>query len=179
MPTTLRRVLITTVCFAFSFTSALARAPQVKDDLFSGAEKFAANAKQSSEVNLDKNMLRMAGKFSDSGDLMSKMDFVIIHSYEYSKAGDYTMSDVEEFSKRLDAAGFSHIVRERSATSSTDVSVKTDVEGQVSELVIIDAEPKELNFIHLKGHLNLNDMMKAGAKYGAPSPPAPPVLQKR
>lgn len=171
------RIALLTAAFASTTGSALARAPQVKDDLFSGAEKFAANAKQSSEVNLDKNMLAFAGNAGkDKDDLMNKMDFVVIHSYEYAKAGDYKMADVEEFFKRLDAAGFSHIVKERSATSSTDVSIKSDSEGQISELVVIDAEPKELTFVHLKGHMNMNDMMKAGSKYGAP---APAGMQKR
>jgi hypothetical protein len=51
-------------------------------------------------------------------------------------------------------------------------------------LVVIDAEPKELTFVHLKGHLSMKDLMKAGASYGvpqgAPGEPVPdPKLQKR
>jgi hypothetical protein len=153
---------------------AMAASPQSKDDLFAGTEKFAQNAKSSTEVNLDKNMLGMAGKFVDDGedkngtDLAKKMDFVIVREYEYVKAGDYNLADVEEFRNRLDSSGWSHLVKERSATSSTDVCVKTDDDGKFSELVVIDAEPKELTFVHLKGHMSMEDLMKAGGKYGAP-----------
>jgi hypothetical protein len=152
---------------------------QVKDELFAGAEKFAAHAKESTEVNLDSKLLGLAGKMGDgkTKDLTSKLDFVIVRSYEYAKEGEYKMADVEEFTARLNNGGWSHIVKERSATESTDVCVRTDNEGQVSELVVIDAEPKELTFVHLKGHLNMQDLMKAGQQYGVPQ--GEPKLKNR
>ncbi|GGA71851.1 hypothetical protein GCM10011507_24340 [Edaphobacter acidisoli] len=163
--------LAAAVLFIAAPFKAIAAPPQQKDDLFAGAEKFAKNAKSSTEVNLDKNMLGMAGKFSNDDDdgasnLTKKMDFVIVRDYEYDKPGDYNMADVEEFSKRLDGNGWSHVVKERSATESTDVCMKTDDSGTVSELVVIDAEPKELTFVHLKGHMSMSDLEKAGGKYG-------------
>jgi Domain of unknown function (DUF4252) len=147
---------------------------QQKDDLFAGTDKFAAGAKSTTEVNLDKNMLAMVGKFVDDGPAKSeaglarKMDFVIVHAFEYESAGQYKMSDVEEFRKRLEDGGWSHIVKERSATESTDVCVKLDKDGQFSELVVITAEPKELTFVHLKGHMSMDDLTKVGAHYGVP-----------
>jgi hypothetical protein len=42
--------------------------PQVRDDLFAGADKFAHGAKTSTEVNLDKRMIGMAAKFASSDD---------------------------------------------------------------------------------------------------------------
>ena len=38
--------------------------PQVKDDLFAGADKFSSGAKSTTEVNLDRRMLAMAAKFA-------------------------------------------------------------------------------------------------------------------
>lgn len=157
--------------------------PQVKDDLFFGADKFSHGAKSSTEVNLDKKMLSMAAKFagSDSDDrdgkdkddkdaakLVNKLEFVIVRSYEYEKPGQYSMADVEEFQRRLESGGWSHIVKTRSATDSTDVCVKTDDNGAFSELVVISAEPTELTFVHLKGHMSMDELTRAGAKYGVP-----------
>lgn len=148
--------------------------PQQKDELFAGADKFAQGAKSSTEVNLDKNMLGMVGKFGDDGDdksgsdLARKMEFVIVRSYEYAKAGQYNMADVEEFRKRLEDGGWSHVVKERSATESTDVCVKTDKDGGFTELVVISAEPMELTFVHLKGHMTMQELTKMGAHYGVP-----------
>jgi len=148
--------------------------PQQKDELFAGADKFAQGAKSSTEVNLDKNMLGMVGKFGDDGDdksgsdLARKMEFVIVRSYEYAKVGQYNMADVEEFRKRLEDGGWSHVVKERSATESTDVCVKTDKDGGFTELVVISAEPMELTFVHLKGHMTMQELTKMGAHYGVP-----------
>lgn len=152
--------------------------PQVKDDLFAGADKFSHGAKSSTEVNLDSKMLAMAAKFagSDSDDrsdkadanLVKKLEFVIVRSYEYEKPGQYSMADVEEFQRRLESGGWSHIVKTRGAAESTDVCVKTDDSGAFSELVVISAEPTELTFVHLKGHMSMDELTKAGAKYGVP-----------
>lgn len=173
--------LMAAILFAAAPFMAQAAPPQQKDYLFAGAEKFAKNAKSSTEVNLDKNMLGMASKFSEdsdkqggkeAADLTKKLDFVIVRDYEYDKPGQYNMADVEEFSKRLDTGGWSHVVKERSATENTDVCMKTDSEG-ISELVVISAEPNELTFVHLKGHMSMSDLEKAGGKYGVPKEKTP------
>jgi hypothetical protein len=155
---------------------AQAMEPQVQDDLFAGTDKFAKGAKSSTEVNLDKNMLAMAGKFMDGdgdGDkqgqeVASKMDFIVVREYEYAKAGDYNMADLAEFQKRLDAGGWSYVVKERNEHNSTSVCVKIDTEAKTTELIVIEAEPRALTFVHLKGHMTMRELMKIGGKYGVP-----------
>jgi hypothetical protein len=58
------------------------------------------------------------------------------------------------------------VVKERSDTESTDVCVKLGPNGDFSELVVIAAEPKELTFVHLKGHMSAEDLMKVSTHYG-------------
>jgi len=160
--------------------------PQVADDLFAGADKFAKGARSSTEVNLDRKMLGMASRFlADSEDdddkgkdkekggkseaeLAKKLDFVIVRTYEYDKPGKYSRADVDEIQHRLDTGGWSHIVKERSETETTDVCIKTDNNGEFSELVVITTEPTELTFIHLKGHMSMQDLTRVGGKYGVP-----------
>lgn len=183
---TMRMSAVATIFLVAASVQAMG-APQQKDELFAGADKFAQGAKSSTEVNLDKRMLAMAGSLGDNGadkkgmDLAKKMDFVIVREYEYAKAGQYNMADVEKFRNRLETGGWSHLVKERSATESTDVCVKTDSDGQFTELVVIDAEPMELTFVHLKGHMSMEELTKAGGKYGVPQngPKPDPTLKKR
>lgn len=162
---------------------AMAAPPQQKDTLFAGTEKFAKNAKSSTEVNLDKNMLGMASRDRDrkdgdeASDLAKKMDFVIVRDYQYDKPGQYNMADVEEFSRRLDTGGWSHVVKERSEKENTDVCMRSDSEG-ISELVVISAQPTELTFVHLKGHMSMSDLEKAGGKYGAPQEKTPKLIER-
>lgn len=143
------------------------------DPLLDGTDRFAAGAKEVTEVNLDKNMLMMASRFMGKGDeegkeLMRKMDFVYVRSYEYAKPGAYRMEDVAQFRGRLDESKWSHVVKARSEKESTDVWMKADSEGTLSELLVIAAEPTELTFVHLKGRMSMDELTKAGASYGVP-----------
>jgi len=148
---------------------ALAAVPQVKDELFAGVEKLAAKAKESSEINLDKNLLGLAGKGSGSDSaLMQKMEFIVVHSFTFAKEGDYDMADVDAIVARLSTGGWSQVVKDRSGKEFTEVCVKVDPSGQMSELVVISADPKDLTLVHLKGHLTLQELMKAGKNYGVP-----------
>lgn len=155
-------------------TSALQKdKPLQSDPLLAGADRFAEGASNVTEVNLDKSMLAMAAKFigKDDGEgqaLMKKMDFVYVRSYEYAKPGGYRLGDVDQFRGRLDEAQWSHAVKERSATEATDVWIKADSEGRMSELLVIAAEPTELTFVHLKGRMSMEELTKAGASYGVP-----------
>lgn len=189
MKTTMRKGLTIGLLLAGLALQALA-APQVQDDLFAGAEKFAKGARSSTEVNLDRKMLGMASRFmadndddddkdkdKDKGkdkdgkheaDLAKKLDFVIVRTYEYAKPGQYNRADVDEIQHRLDNGGWSHIVKERSAEENTDVCIKTDNNGEFSELVVISAEPTALTFVHLKGHMSIRDLTRIGGKYGVP-----------
>jgi hypothetical protein len=168
----MRAVMAVAVIFLAAGSTRAMGPLQQKDDLFAGADKFAQGAKESTEVNLDKNMLGLMGKFGDDGDdktgseLAKKMDFVIVRSYEYAAQGQYNMADVEQFRKRLEDGGWSHVVKERSEKESTDVCVKLGPNGDFTELVVISAEPKELTFVHLKGHMSAEDLMKVGTHYG-------------
>lgn len=147
--------------------------PLQSDPILAGADRFEQGAKEVTEVNLDKTMLAMAAKFlgnddADAKRLMSKMDFVYVRSYEYAKAGQYRMEDLAQFRRRLDESKWSHLVKNRSETESNDVWIRMDDEGQFSELMVIAAEPTQLSFVHLKGRMSVDDLIKAGAKYGVP-----------
>jgi uncharacterized protein YxeA len=149
-----------------------------KDDLFQGTDQFSKDARSVTEVNLDKRMLAMMDKFTSAAaaskgekaelNLAKKMDFVYVRSYEFEKPGQYKAADLDAFRKRLEGADWSHIVKERTKDEQNDVWVRIGDEGQFAELVVISAEANELNFVHLKGHMTLQELESAGAKFGVP-----------
>ena len=162
---------------------AVTAEPQVKDDLFAGTEKFAQGASEVSDVNLDKNMLSMAGDGKDKNkgpgkvsSLADKMDYVVVHSYTYDKPGMYRMEDVEVFRKKLTDGTWSCFVHTRDKSGSTDVCKKSD--DNATELVVITAEPTALTFVHMRGNMSLGDLMKMHGSFGdsvaPPAPPSPP-----
>lgn len=150
------------------------------DSLFAGTEKFAEGAIKSTEVNLDKSMLEMAGKSSDSkgrgtkAALASELDGVFVREYEYAKPGQYKMADVQKYLDRLDGNGWRHMVRERSADESTDICFRGGDDGEPSEMVIISAQPDQLSFVHLKGHMSMSDLSSLSHNFGPPQLKARP-----
>lgn len=184
--------------------TAAAYDPQAKDDLLEGLDRLGANAKERNEVNLDKNTLALAGgkKGGRYGDLAQKMDFISVRNYEFAQKGQYQRSDLEALRHRLEGNGWSHIVRNESDGETNDIVVKGDREGFLSDMVILNAEAKELNIVHLRGHFRMEDVQGAtggtmGVGMGAlgsgtgsatghvaaqrqpPAPPESPELKKR
>lgn len=184
---------------------ASAADPQAKDELLEGLERLGANAKERNEVNLDKSMLALAGgkKGGRYGDLAQKMDFIVVRNYEFAQKGQYQRSDLDALRHRLEGNGWSHVVRNESDGETNDIVIKSDHEGFISDMVILNAEAKELNIVHLRGHFRMDDVQGAmgtamGAGMGAlgagmggamgrvaavppqqPAPPEPPALKKR
>ncbi len=150
---------------------------QNTDPLFSGVDQFSRNSTNTTDVDLDKSTLALAGMSKQDAGMAKKMDYVSVHTFEYPKEGDYNPGDVAKIRKRLDKGGWKHLVHETSPTESTDVCVKTGDEGQMNELVVISAEPKELTFVHLKGHIDMSDLKKFGGGGGGETPN--PKLQHR
>ncbi len=186
-------------------TAAAAYDPQAKDDLLTGLDRLGVNAKERNEVNLDKNTLALAAgkKGGRYGDLAQKMDFISVRNYEFAQKGQYQKSDLDALRHRLEGNGWSHIVRNESGDETNDIVIKGDREGFLSDVVILNAESKELNIVHLRGHFRMEDVQSAmgsamGAGMGAlgagmgnamghvaaaqqqpPAPPDPPELKKR
>ena len=135
---------------------------QVKDDLFAGTEKFAKGATDVTEINLDPKMMGMVGGKKSDGDLASKMNFMVIHSYTYDKPGMYSMDDVEAYRKKLTDWSWSCSIHVRDKSGSTDICSRTGPDHESSEMVILAAEAKELTFIHMSGHMSLEELGKMG-----------------
>ena len=130
---------------------------QVKDDLLAGTEKFAEGASSVTDVNLDPSMMSMVGKNSE---MAHKMDFIVVHTYEYDKPGMYKMEDLDVYRKRLADGSWNCFVHTREVKSgeSTDICSRKGADNETNEMVIITAEPKELTFVHMKGRMSLSDL---------------------
>ncbi len=119
----------------------------VKDDLFAGTEKFAANATSVTEVNMDPDSLGMVG--GSNSTRAKRTVLSVVHTYTYDKPGMYNMADVDAFRNKLNTGDWhcSVHVRELKTGESTDVCQKRRTDG-LEESAIITVEPKELTFIH-------------------------------
>ena len=120
----------------------------------------------------------------NGGELAHKMKYMVIHTYEYPKAGMYKDEDVEAYRKKLQDGSWSCSVHTKDKSGTTDICSRTSsTEG--SEMVILTAEPKELTFIHMSGNVSLDELSHMSGAMGgdgssrraprAPVPPTPPA----
>jgi hypothetical protein len=137
--------------------------PQVKDELMDGLDKLGANAKERNEVNLDKDMMALVGsrKGGRYADMSQKMDFIVVRNYEFAQKGQYQKADLDQLRKKLDSAGWSHLVRNDSGDETNDIVVKSAGDGYISDMVVLNAEAKELNIVHMRGHFRMEDVSSA------------------
>jgi Domain of unknown function (DUF4252) len=140
--------------------------PQVKDDLFAGAEKFAKDASEVTEVNLDPSTMGMVSHGGRDATLAQKMNFMVIHTYKYEKPGMYNMDDFEAYRKKLEDGSWTCSVRVRSKTASTDICSRVAADHETNEMVILTAAPRELTFIHMSGKMSLSDLNRLGDTHG-------------
>jgi hypothetical protein len=145
---------------AFAQTSQLPLPPAVEKDL-------AARASDVTEVTLNKNMLAFAAKFMDGKDkdqesvrqLIQGLDGIYVRSYEFDKAGEYSMEQVEKLRQAFETSEWSSMVRERERKSgeTTDVMVKL-VNGEPHGMFILAAEPKELTIVLILGPIRMDQL---------------------
>src|ERR1017187_1019014 len=94
---------------------------QVKDDLFAGTGKFAKGASDVTEINLDPKMMGMIPGSAGGAGLARKMKFMVVHTYEYPKAGMYSEEDVEAYRKKLQDGTWSCSIHVRSEEHTSEL----------------------------------------------------------
>ena len=119
----------------------------VKDDLFTGTEKFAKNASDVTEVTMDPDTLDMVN--GNGAKRAHNMILNVVRTYSYDKPGMYRLEDVEEFRRKLNTGDWHCSVHTRDLKTgeSTDICNRRRTDG-MKESAIITVEPKELTFIH-------------------------------
>ena len=138
-------------------------------------EKLAAKAKESVDVNLDGNMLQMAGRFlspdkpgeAKARGVIAGLKGVFVKNFEFEKEGEYTQADVDGVRGQLKGPGWSKVVSVIEKRESTEIFVKQE-NGKPAGMVILVAEPKELTIVQINGSVDLAALSELGGKFGVP-----------
>jgi hypothetical protein len=138
-------------------------------------KELAAKASNVTEVTLDKNMLGFAAKFmtNKEGDdnatrqLIQGLDGIYVRDYEFEKAGDYSMDDIDKLRQYFETSDWTAIVRdhEKKSGEMTDVMVKM-VNGESHGMFILSAEPKELSIVLILGPIRMDQLSALGGLGG-------------
>jgi hypothetical protein len=125
-------------------------------------------------VTLDANMLRLAARFlSDDADqrnardIVQKLQGIYVRSYEFDHEGEYDRSVVDRLRSQL-GSDWKKIVDIRSKLGENS-EIYTQTHGdQITGLVIITAEPKELTIVNLVGPIDLDRLADLQGQFGIP-----------
>jgi hypothetical protein len=141
-------------------------------------KKLAARATNVDEVTMDKKMLGFAGQFMNDKKesdqqakaLIQNLDGIYVRDYEFAQPGQYTQEDLNLIRRQFLGPEWNPMVRERSLKTgeSTDVYVKM-IHGEVHGMFVLDAEPKELNFVYISGRMKPSDLQSLSGNFGVPN----------
>jgi hypothetical protein len=139
-------------------------------------DKLAERASESVDVTLDASMLQLASGFLSKSDrdevqvkkLIAKLKGVYVRSFEFDRAGQYSMSDVEAIRSQLKPPTWSRIVGVKSIKGeNSEIYLKKEGE-QIAGLVVLAAEPKELTVVHIDGPISPEELSQLGGHLGVP-----------
>jgi len=140
-------------------------------------DKLADKATEVVDVTLDSSMLQLASRFLSDKDadearvkkMVAGLKGVYVKSFEFGKAGEYEESDVAAMRAQLKSPGWARIVgvRSRKSGDNAEVFIGSDG-GQVTGLVVIAAEPKQLTIVSIVGSLKPEDLRDLGGNFGIP-----------
>lgn len=140
-------------------------------------DKLADKASEVVDVTLDASMLQLASRFlSDKNPdearvkkLVVGLKGVYVKSFEFDRPGEYEESDIAAMRAQLKPPTWSRIVGVRSKKSGENAEVFLGTDGgQITSLVVIAADPKELTVVSILGAIKPEDLRDLGGNFGIP-----------
>src|SRR5438874_2020799 len=130
-------------------------------------DKLGANAKDSTNVTLDGDMLKLAsglleGDNASMKSLVENIKGIYIRSYEFEKPGQYDVADLAPLRAYLKSPDWKKIVDVKEADELSEIYLQPLPNNKIGGVAIINAEAKELNVDYISGVLNVNDLAKLG-----------------
>ena len=143
------------------------------------------------EVNLDRGMLELAGKFMGGRsknpeeaaikDVIQNLKGVYVRSFRFANPGEYSLTDVDKFRSQFNGGGWNKIVDVRSSKpggENAGVYIKTSGD-EIQGIVVIAAEPKELTVVNILGNIRPEQIQELGGKFGIPEIGLPDEAKKQ
>ncbi len=158
-----------------------------------GMEEIGRTAAFHTDFTFDKTMLQMASGIMYGGDqdvqhAVAKLNGISVHSYRFAAPGMYDPRRLQSVRAQYEAAGWKHLVSAESHgvynnTGRTDLWINFQ-HMDVTGMVVLLADGKNLNLIALNGDLSPLDLLHLRGHFGIPkfsgdhfeTPPPQPAM---
>ena len=127
------------------------------------------------DVTLDASMLRLASRFLGHNDPDEKairdvirgLEGIYVRSFEFNRSGEYDRALVNRIKSQL-GPSWKALVTVRSKTKD-NVNIYADMRGEnITGLVIICAEPRELTVVNIVGPIDIDKLADLQGEFGIP-----------
>jgi hypothetical protein len=137
-------------------------------------DKLGANAKESTNITLDGNTLKMATNLlgdDDDKDLsfVKNLKGIYVRSFEFAMPGQYDRADLNLLRAYFNTPQWSKIVDVKKAAETSEIYLQPLPNGQIGGLAVISAEPKKVTVVFIEGVLNKSDVGKLSGNLGIPA----------
>jgi hypothetical protein len=139
-------------------------------------DRLGANAKNATNVTLDRNMLKLAANFLGNDDdsksiraLVRNLDSIYVRIFSFDKPGQYNEADLGPFRAYLAAPKWNRIVESKSTRDASEVFVLPLPNNQLGGVAIISLEATEVTVVYINGIMNPADVGKLSGTLGIPN----------
>ena len=133
---------------------------------------LAAKAAESTDVNLDGAMLRLASKFLSDDDadirgIVRNLQGIYVRSYEFDEDGEYDRSIVDNIRRQI-GPEWKRIVTVKSKLRENTEVYALPHGDSLGAMVVISAEPRELTIVNIVGLIDLDKLASLEGSFGIP-----------
>jgi hypothetical protein len=160
--------------FLTAFALALPLAAQQGFD-FKPLDKLSASAKESTNITLEGQTLKLAANFlgdgKDAADLKSlvaSLKSIHVRTLEFDRDGMYLQADLEPLRAYLRGPQWSKVVDVKESHETSEVFLKSGDAGKLGGVAVIDAEPRELTIVYIEGSISIDDVAKLSGNFDIP-----------
>ncbi len=139
-------------------------------------DHLGAKANQSVDVNIDEKLMQLTAKFLSGKDpdeikvkqLVSGLKGIYVKSFEFEHENEYSQVDIDSIRAQLKGPGWNRVVNVTSKREGgVEVYLMTTA-SQVTGLVVVAIEPKELTVVNIIGPVDLEKLSELEGNFGVP-----------
>ena len=139
-------------------------------------ENLSRIATETVDVTMDGSMIRFAERFLNDRDtdqmkakrVLRGLNSIQVKVFEFDREGAYAQRDLDELRSQLQGPNWSRMVHVKGVREN--VEIYAQMRGaEMSGLVVLSAEPRELTIVHIDGPIRPEDIASLSGHAGLPS----------
>jgi hypothetical protein len=137
---------------------------------FKSLDKLGANAKESTNITLEGDTLKLATSFlGDDKSALKSLTGVYVRTFEFAKPGQYKEADLAPLRAYLKTLQWTKIVDSKESDETSEIYLQALPNNRLGGLAIISAEPKEVAIVFISGVMSMSDLGKLSGNLGIPN----------